>query len=194
MPHGNQKDVKRSIAYKTGLVDWERKARQNHNRELGGDLQDRIQALLNSDKDLRGYGLNAEVTDGHVLLTGIVDALAEKERLTDLVKSIPGVKSVENSVTISTDGQVSDADVDTEVAQELGADPRLNTAKVYPKTTKGTVTLQGHAKDREQAELAGQAASKARGVKQIINRIRTTKPRPLSLAAIFHSQVKNDRE
>lgn len=194
MPHGSRKDFKRGIAYKTGLLDWKEKAQEEHRRHLGQDLQGRIQALLDSDKDFRSYGLRAEVSDGNVLLTGIVDTLIEKERLTDLIRSVPGVKSVENGVTISTDGPITDTDVAMEVAQELEATPHLDGATIYPEVTRGTVTLNGQARDNGQARAASLAASKARGVKRVINRIKTTKPRSLSLEAISHNQVRNNQE
>ncbi len=50
------------------------------NKNHDNELRQRVRALLEEDKDLRGYALNADVVEGEIQLQGIVDTLNEKER------------------------------------------------------------------------------------------------------------------
>lgn len=43
LPHGENKDVKRKIDYKTGRKDWEEKARLAHGKEEQRKIQDHVQ-------------------------------------------------------------------------------------------------------------------------------------------------------
>jgi len=196
MPPGPNKDVKRGMSYKTGLADWREKERREEAKKKGGGLAQQIQALLDQDGNLQGYGLKAQAAaGGRVILSGIVDTLAEKERAAALVAGIPGVQGVENGISISTDGAINDADVTREAQEEMAADPAVNLRRVGVETKKGTVFLVGHSADPAEAEAAREAAARARGVRSIVNNLElSAKDDELSLEEIFHSQVRNDGE
>lgn len=194
LPHGEQKDVKRGISYKTGLEDWEEKARLAARREEGNDLQDRVQALLDTDKDLRGYGLKAEVNGQRVQLSGIVDSLAEKERAAELVAGVPGVTAVENGLAISTDGAITDAEVAEEVREELEADPQVDLRHIGAESHGGNVILTGSVTDPQEKEAARRAAAKARGVRRVLDQVKVKDAGEMTLKEAFHSQVRNDGE
>lgn len=157
-------------------------------------LKERVQAVLNRDKGMRGYGLKADVIGGEVQLTGIVDTLSEKERLEQIVYSVEGVRGFENGVSISTDGAINDADVTAEVMEELEADPRVDLKNVGAKSVKGKVFLQGKVSDRAEEEAAVKAAAKARGVTDVVSQIDMETAGELTLEDIFHSQVNNERK
>ncbi|MDN5347975.1 MAG: hyperosmotically inducible periplasmic protein [Clostridia bacterium] len=194
LPHGENKEVKRKIDYKTGRADWEEKARLVARRQEQKGLEGRVQAVLDSDKDLKGYGLKAEVNQGKVTLSGIVDTLKEKERAEKLVAGLPGVTGVENGLTISTDGSIDDADVTQEVMEELNADPGINLRHIGAESREGTVILRGNTENPEEIEAAIRAASKARGVRHVVSQVKLKGPAETSLEEIFHSQVRNDEE
>lgn len=194
MPHGESKDVKRKMAYKTGLRYLEEKAKHTAGNTSGEDLTTRAQAVLDADKDLRGYGLKAESTGRRVFLTGIVDTLTEKERAAQLVAGITGNGQVDNGLTISTDGSITDAEVTEEVMEELRADPQVDLSHVGAESHGGKVVLMGSVVDPVEKEAAYRAAAKARGVRQVIGQIKIQDAKDLSLEDIFHSQVRNDEE
>lgn len=195
MPPGPNKDVKRGMSYKTGLVDWREKVRLEAARKESGGLERQIQEILDRDWNLQGYGLKARVTgERRVILSGIVDTLAEKERAQALVASIPGVQTVENGISISTDGAVDDADITMEVQEELAAEPAVDLRHVGVETQKGTVYLVGNIEDPAEAEAAAQAAARARGVRNVVNNLELNDKDELSLEEIFHNQVRNDGE
>ncbi|MCL6558867.1 MAG: BON domain-containing protein, partial [Firmicutes bacterium] len=140
------------------------------------------------------YGLKADVINGEVHLSGIVDTLSEKERLKKIVSGIEGVRGIENGVAMSTDGSITDEDVVEEVMEELNAEPNVNVRKVGAKSVKGTVFLKGRVDSPADEEAAILAASKARGVRNVVSQLDMEAAGELTLEEIFHSQVNNDRE
>lgn len=138
--------------------------------KLASELYD----AFHSKKEFKGYDINVRAYDGHVNLQGTVDVLADITRAVKFASDFPGVKSVENDLTISTDGAIDDDDVYMEVTQEIGADPRVNEEKIHFTVEKGVVTLHGETESRQEREAAQLAASKARGVRSVNNQIKLT--------------------
>lgn len=161
---------------------------------MHSSLQSAIERLLEIDKNIRGYGIRVRTRNGTVFLSGIVDTLREKEYLNELLLSIPGVSSVVNDVTISTDGAVNDTSVTIEVAEELQGTPGVDLRHIGAKVKDSVATLVGRSKDRHEIEAARKAAAKARGVKAVKSEVRSKEEERPSLEKVFHSQVQNDRE
>ncbi|MHB1418405.1 MAG: BON domain-containing protein [Bacillota bacterium] len=154
--------------------------------------KEKLQQLLDNDINLRSYGLSADVVDGQAQLTGVVDTLSEKQHAERLALSLPGVRSVDAGIAVSTDGSITDADVTKEVREELGADPHVDLRHIGVETSGGKVILKGRATETE-VEAARRSVAKARGVTQVVSQVKT-KPRERTLEEIFHSQVQNDQE
>jgi len=190
--HGTRKDVKRQMSYKTGLGEWDEKARQQRERKRRTDLESRVQQFLREDKDLRGYGLKAEVVGNKVLVSGVVDTLVEKERLEEALRRLAGVEAVESAIALSTDGEVRDEELTAEVQEELAATPGVDTRRVGAEVRGGTAILAGTVASEEELRAATRAAAKARGVTRVVSRLRREEPAEMSLEELFHSQVRND--
>lgn len=155
------------------------------------DLKEHVQALLDLDVNLRGYGLRADVVKGEAQLYGVVDTLSEKEYAQELAKTVPGIKKVANRISISTDGPITDRDVEFEVAEELEAGPGVDTRQIGAESSGGVVSLVGRAEDPAAIESARQAAAKARGVARVVSKIKPQdRPRPGEL----HSQGRTGGE
>jgi len=164
--------------------------------EKDKQLQQKVQEMLDRDKDLKGYGLKANVIDGEVQVSGIVDTLSEKGRLEESLRGMDGVKGLELGLAVSTDGAIDDKSVTEEVVEELNANPRVKLRHVGAKSVDGTVFLMGTVETPGEEEEAVKTAQKARGVINVISQL---KIRPggyddESLEAIFHHQVNNDNE
>lgn len=96
--HGTNKAVKLGMEFKTGL-----RARVRRGHPPSGpdeELRRRVAGTLEADPDLRRYGINVEVSGGRVVLLGIVDSEAEKERAASLVSGVAGTAGVENNLTV----------------------------------------------------------------------------------------------
>lgn len=132
-------------------------------------LQKKIENFLKTSQNLSGYDINVRVINGKVFLQGIVDTLADANQVQRAVKSIEGVGEIGNGLTVSTDGSVDDRHVYMEIRQELEGDPRLVDTQVKVFVKKGEVTLRGKVASMEKKHAVREAASKAMGVKQIID-------------------------
>jgi hypothetical protein len=64
-------------------------------------VQASVDKKLNADSALSSAGIVSMVTDGRVTLTGMVDSADQKLRAERLVRSIKGVKSVDNQIQVS---------------------------------------------------------------------------------------------
>lgn len=160
------------------------------------ELERRVQEMLDGSKELKSYGLKANVVDGVVMVSGIVDTLFEKDRLRESLAGLPGVQGVDLGIAVSTDGAIDDEDVTREVLEELNANPGVNLRHVGAKSVDGTVYLLGTVETPDEEREAVKTAAKARGVTRVISQL---KIRPggyddESLEAIFHHQVNNDNE
>lgn len=135
------------------------------------DVISKVQAALDSDENLRSYGLEAQGSQEKITISGVVDVLAEKWHAERVAKAVPGVGEVENAITISTDGQIDDGDVRFEVGEELGLYPEDELRLLSIEANKGVVTLRGRLSRPELKEKAIQAAAKARGVVGVVSKI-----------------------
>ncbi len=71
------------------------------------------------------YGIKVSSSNGVVRLQGIVDVFAEKMRAEDIAARVSGVTHIENNLTVSTDGRITDEDINFEVAEELRLAPPM---------------------------------------------------------------------
>ncbi|CCO07487.1 BON domain-containing protein [Desulforamulus hydrothermalis] len=159
-------------------------------------LQREIQALIDKTNGLKDYGIKVQVQEGEVHLMGLVDTLHERRQLHELVSRVPGIRSIENGVAISTDGQINDGEVTAEVYEEL-KNNRVNLKNIGAESIGGTVYLRGRAASQAEIQNAMEAASRARGVRDVISQVSLSAgpdAGDLTLRDLFHSQVNNDRE
>jgi hyperosmotically inducible periplasmic protein len=135
----------------------------------------KLYEAFHTNKEFKGYDINVTAKNGHVNLQGIVDVLADIDRAVEFAQEFPGVRTVENGLTISTDGALDDDDVYLEVTQELEGDPRVNEEKIHFTVEKGVVTLLGETDSADVREAAAKVAAKARGVRNVRNNIKRIK-------------------
>ncbi len=152
-----------------------------------------LQRALDQDGNLRSYHLESDVVAGEALLHGVVDVLTEKKRAEDIARSVPGVKKVDSAISISTDGPITDKDVEMEVSEELSATPGVDPKHIGAKSSHGVVTLVGRTDDPDEINAAKHAAETARGVVSVESQVKVEEGE-MTPEEIFHSQVRNDRE
>lgn len=128
---------------------------------------------------------------GEAQLHGIVDTLSEKHHAERVAWSIEGIRKVDSAISISTDGKITDSDVEFEVSEELEADPDIDTRNIGARSSKGVVALVGHTDGPQEVEKARQAAAKARGVTRVVSHVKIGEEE-FSPEEIFHSQVRTD--
>jgi len=96
--HGTDKARKLGMEYKTGLPTRIRRGKPPSGPDE--ELRRRVAGLLEADPELRRYAINVEVSGGRLVLVGIVDSEAEKERAGTLVSCVTGADGVENNLTV----------------------------------------------------------------------------------------------
>ena len=135
-------------------------------------LAEKINSLLNQDPRLATYALKVRVYEpGNVQIQGIVDVLEEKSQAEELVWGIPGVKRVDNNITVCTDGEINDEDVAFEVGEELHANSEVPESVGF-KVNGGEVQLLGSVNNQNEARVAISTAEKARGVREVHSQLR----------------------
>lgn len=161
------------------------------------ELQGQIQSIIDKTNGLKDYGIKVEVLNGEVHLMGLVDTLHERRQLHELVSRVQGIKSIENGVTISTDGQINDGEVTAEVYEELETNG-VNLKSIGAESMDGTVYLVGRSDSQEEIQNAIEAATRARGVKNVVSKVALNTgfrdEDEMTLRELFHSQVNNDHE
>ncbi|HEY8462465.1 MAG TPA: BON domain-containing protein [Bacillota bacterium] len=136
------------------------------------ELEKKLNRRLVKDPQLAPYALKARVyEDGLVQIQGIVDVLAEAHLAEEIVRKYPGVKRVENAITVCTDGEIDDQDVAFEVSEELLDNPEVPDS-VGVKVCGGQVQLVGSVRNQGEAEEAIETARKARGVREVRNQLK----------------------
>lgn len=189
---GELKEVKRPIGNK--LTSLRPDSVRKHDRPT--DLSVSAQQVLDRDKNLRSYDLSVSVTaDGVARVTGIVDSLAEKRLVSDILAQVEGINKVENGIAISTDGRITDDDVLMEVSEEIALDSRVKSIPDI-RVERGHVTLVGMVDSDEERQAMIESASRARGVTEITDNLKVDDGEIDwdDLDAVFHSQVRNDGE
>src|SRR5262245_42156531 len=67
---------------------------------LDGQIRSDLKKMVGDDQVLRDRNIDFDVNNGVVTVKGDVRTVAEKNRVTDIVKSAPGVKDMANSLEV----------------------------------------------------------------------------------------------
>jgi osmotically-inducible protein OsmY len=68
--------------------------------DLDGDIRSHLKDAVNDDQTLRDRDINFDVNNGVVTVKGEVRTAAEKTRVSEIVRSAPGVKDMANALEI----------------------------------------------------------------------------------------------
>ena len=98
-------------------------------RESAGEYVDdktmstKIKTALARDPEVKAHQVNVTTFRGSVQLAGFVDSQAQKDRATEIIKNMEGVKELHNDLVVATgrasgDQLKTDTDTDTEIKGE----------------------------------------------------------------------------
>lgn len=68
--------------------------------DLDGDIRTHLKEMVDKDQVLRDRDVNFDVNNGVVTVKGEVRTAAEKNKISEIVRSAPGVKDMANAVEI----------------------------------------------------------------------------------------------
>jgi osmotically-inducible protein OsmY/sporulation protein YlmC with PRC-barrel domain len=131
------------------------------------ELRAAVEAALEGFKPVMLYErpyMRVTVTDGVVTLEGHVSSRLRAEHIEAVVATVPGVQAVNNRL-------ICDDELEVQVAQALGADPRTRARPIAVHARHGVVTLSGRVTEAAVAEAATTVAAALPTVRAVVNRI-----------------------
>lgn len=135
-----------------------------------------VKSALLADAAIKSFDLQVETRKGTVQLSGFVDSQMQIDQALAITRSVAGVNSVENGVTLkgspSTMGsKIDDATVTGRVKSALLADPAIKSFDISVLTNKGEVQLTGFVNNQGQIDQATQIARAAEGATSVKNEL-----------------------
>lgn len=139
---------------------------------LDGRITKEIKEALDKEMRESAMDVNVDTRDGFVTISGIVDNLAEKRAAEEIATTIKEIKGIENCITISTDGTITDKHIELEVIKKIQHSRVGDIEGVGVRVNDGIVVLEGSVKTLRDEKLAVNQAEKALGVKDIVSNIK----------------------
>jgi hyperosmotically inducible protein len=146
---------------------------------LGTEVDDsllttRVKAALLDNIDIKSFDLKVETRKGEVMLSGFVDNQAQVDHAVAIARSVPGVVTVNNSVSLkgapTTLGtKIDDGLITAQVKAALMADDGIKSADIAAVTRDGIVQLSGFVNNQPQIDRALAVARSIQGVVRINN-------------------------
>jgi osmotically-inducible protein OsmY len=139
------------------------------------DTDDRIESSAKKSYVFKTYlkddSIKIDSKSGAVILTGTVADSSQKSLAGDTVESLPGVKSVDNQLTIKGDrpAEHSDMWISWKVKSALLFHRNVSATKTDVNVRDGIVTLSGEASSMAQKELTTEYAKDIDNVKEVHN-------------------------
>ena len=148
---------------------------------VGTDIDDtvvttRVRSALLANEDVKGMDIKAETRKGVVLLSGFVNNQSQVERAIMVVRTVEGVKGVENGMTlkegkVTVGNTVDDGIMTSRVKSALISEPTIKSLDISVVTRKGEVQLSGFVDNQAQIDKAIMVARSVEGVKGLANEL-----------------------
>uniref|UniRef100_UPI0040481DA1 BON domain-containing protein n=1 Tax=Shewanella baltica TaxID=62322 RepID=UPI0040481DA1 len=137
--------------------------------------------LLNTN--LNSFDIITDVKDGNVTLTGKVESSVDKALATELIKSLDGVKDVDNQLTVMNEKEgtsdvvasLTDSKVATVVKTRLLFSTDVSGTQINVDVANGIVTLKGEVASDAERQLALKIAENTDDVKKVVDKIKVVK-------------------
>ncbi len=107
------------------------------------ELKERIQKALLQDPATNSYQIQTSVSKGMVTLQGNVHSYQEKELAEKVVKSVSGVKKVENLISVDYQAERNDFEIEQDILARLKYDMWVDEALIDVAVEDGNVKLEG---------------------------------------------------
>jgi osmotically-inducible protein OsmY len=151
--------------------------RYESSAKKSAEMDSRIESSARNSYNFRTYlkddTIKVESAAGVVTLTGTVSRDYHKYLAAETVADLPGVKSVNNQLTVAGEqpSEHSDGWISMKVKARLTFHKNVSAADTEVHTEKGVVTLTGSANTEAQRELTGEYAKDVDGVTEVRNNL-----------------------
>ncbi len=133
-------------------------------------ISNAIQLQLQESDPVPAHLIDINTINGVVTLSGSVGHLLARERAAELARTIRGVRTVINNITVKPVNR-ADQQVKSDVLAALDADAATDTLAIEVEVTSGIVTLGGEVESWPERHLAEEVAQAVRGVRRVDNAI-----------------------
>ena len=180
--------------------------KKNDERSVVGAVSDKnasrvIKARMTRALDYKLGGIDVEVAQGVVLLTGNVPTQTDKIEATRIAWSAPGIKQVGNEALIqgkqSLIRNTKDGILEKSVRTRFGIDKLVKGSNFNVETNEGIVYIMGIARTEAELKRAAQIAATTKGARQVISYAQVaeyTDARRQELEAEAHAILNPRRE
>jgi osmotically-inducible protein OsmY len=135
-------------------------------------IAERIAEILSWSSTFRDTDIQAEVRDGHVTLSGDVDALYQKQAAARRVGELEGVTSIFNRIRVRETAAGKRAhDIEREIVSALHRHASIEASKVRVSVSGSNVTLDGTVDALHERELIEDAVRHTAGVTDVIDNL-----------------------
>lgn len=124
----------------------------------------RIIEAISSVLETEALDVNVDVYDNRVVLSGFVDVLQDKIAVAEAVEQVAGVLTIENNLTVSTDGTITDQQIQEAVERKL-AKVKLRVPAIEVRS--GQVHLKGLVENLAELGHIVERASEVLGVAEV---------------------------
>lgn len=154
------------------------------------DVRREVQRELDWDPRVDSIGINTQVKNGIVTLSGSVESYAKKLAAREAVHRIVGVLDLVDELQVKIPGQPkTDHEIALAVRHALVWDVYVPDKCILSTVSSGWVTLEGDVDLSHQREDAVRAVERLSGVRGVTNHI-TVKTRPIDGVAIHSPGVE----
>lgn len=159
------------------------------------NLDDRItkeiKEALDKEMSESAMDINVDCRDSFVTLSGFVDTLAEKRAAEEITTCIKDIQGIRNQITISTDGTITDKEIEMEVMNKLNNSHfRDDITGVSARVSDGVAVLIGSVETLRDKKRAINEAEKALGVKDVTANIDIASYREVDDASIENALTR----
>lgn len=139
-----------------------------------------IKSALLAEPNIKSFDFKVETRKGEVQLSGFVDNQTQLDMATAAVRAVPGVKSIQNNVSLkgkatTVGNKVDDAVVTTKVKAALLGDAHVKSLAIGVVTRQGEVQLSGFVDNQGQIDRALEVAGGIEGVRRVSNEMSVKK-------------------
>ena len=108
--------------------------------------------------------VNVDVYDNRIVLSGFVDVLQDKAAVAEAVEQVAGAFTIENNLTVSTDGAITDQQIQEAVERKL-AQRKLRVPGIDVRS--GRVQLKGRVENLAELGRIVETSSEVLGVAEV---------------------------
>lgn len=135
------------------------------------EIRSAIADAMARDPRVLSFNPNVAVNNGSVTLTGSVDSVIAKRAAEDIARNTVGVWRVSNYLTVRTDAQLSDAEVESRVNAAIARDPYLDRSEITTSVWGGDAYLYGTVDSSFDRRWADDVVASVDGVEAVHNQL-----------------------